>query len=75
MGFQNTILNLFKPMQAIFPKEILPKYFIKFVLPKECLKTYFKYYYYKIYSLILKRLFSNHISICHYANKALGPNL
>jgi hypothetical protein len=50
-------------MQAISAKEILPKCFIKFALPKECLKTYFKYYYYKVYSLILKGIFSNRISI------------
>jgi hypothetical protein len=58
-------------MQAIIAKEILPKCFIKFAFPKECLKTYFKHYYYKVYSLILKGLFSNHISILHYAGKTL----
>jgi hypothetical protein len=58
-------------MQAIFAKEILPKCFIKFALPKECLKTYFKYYFYKVDALILKGLFSNHISILHYSSKAL----
>jgi hypothetical protein len=36
---------------------------MKFAMPKACLKINSKYYFYKVYALILKGLFSNHISI------------
>jgi hypothetical protein len=42
-------------MQAICKGEIT-KMFYNVALPKECLKTYFKYYYYKVYSLNLERI-------------------
>jgi hypothetical protein len=36
-------------------------YQIKFAMPKACLKINSKYYFYKVYALILKGLFSSHI--------------
>jgi hypothetical protein len=38
---------------------MIPKLFIKFALPKECLKMNIKEVYYKIFSLISKGYFEN----------------
>jgi hypothetical protein len=60
-------------MQAYLHRKYLKNgsYYIKFEFPKLCLKMNFKMLFYKVFSLISKDHFSNHISILHYAIKTL----
>jgi hypothetical protein len=51
-------------MRAHLQRKYFTKWFIKFSMPKECLKINFKNYFYKVYSLNLKGLFSNHFLLC-----------
>jgi hypothetical protein len=66
--FQNTILFCIQTYASVFAQEVLTKWFI---LNKVCFfKTMnFDILFYKVFSLISKDYFSNHISILHYANK------
>jgi hypothetical protein len=44
---------------SLFAKEMIPKRFFKFALPKKCLKMNIKEVYYKIFSLISKGYLEN----------------
>jgi hypothetical protein len=63
---QNINLHLPKTYANSFAKEILTKGVIsnKVAMPKGCLKINFKKYFYKVYSLNLKGLFSNYFLLC-----------
>jgi hypothetical protein len=58
---------------SVFAHDVFIKWFIlnKVCISETIFENEFQILFYKIFSLVLKDYFSNHIAILHYANKAL----